>query len=289
MPNYYNAKAVGLSFNGVYHPFATTVSIDADYPYTHPNYLNGIQYQIFLVTNRPFTWTVTPQTLTKNLYELSFLNCKQTVDYIKLLLNDNYTLVDVPLSQQNCATVGSPRNVEYFFSPDPSDPYPDYFSGGAFYTTITNSLYGCKFIIPNADVTQCTISQIFIDGVKHVINLPFTAQISQIEFALNSIGKGNYTVTRFMGDMDTSPYFQVNKVNRDNHVPNAMSLLWTGNTAYTNANGNVEIARAFEVLDVLTGEVVNTPIYQTADDNCLTEDEYQSMIVKAKAICPDCC
>ena len=38
MPNLYLATAQGLILNGVYTPFATPVSIDANYPYTQPLY-----------------------------------------------------------------------------------------------------------------------------------------------------------------------------------------------------------------------------------------------------------
>ena len=97
MPNLYLATAQGLIINGVYTPFATPVSIDADYPYTHPNYLNGIQYQIFLIINIGFTYTVTNLTPTQKQYSLSVVASIENIDALRVLLNDNETLYDIPI------------------------------------------------------------------------------------------------------------------------------------------------------------------------------------------------
>ena len=108
MPNLYLATAQGLIINGVYTPFATPVSIDADYPYTHPNYLNGIQYQIFLIINIGFTYTVTNLTPTQKQYSLSVVASIENIDALRVLLNDNETLYDIPINQITCASEGSP-------------------------------------------------------------------------------------------------------------------------------------------------------------------------------------
>jgi hypothetical protein len=285
MPNFFNANVVGISVNGFYTSFPSPVSINANYPYGDPNYTSGIQYQIANVVSIPFTWNITQLSPTVNQYSLNFPHSKKTIDFIRLLLNDNYTLVDYALTVTNCATPLNPIDIEYLFSTDYGDV--DYFNNGTFNNYFENSLYGCKFI--NQNLASSIIKQIMIDGVKNDINLAFSAPINQIEFAINSLNKGTYTITRGFGDADSAPFLQVNKVNRDNHFPQAMSVAWIGDTSYTNANGETELVRAFEVLDLLIGEIVDTPIYQTEDDNCLSEKEYNELIIKAKAICPDCC
>ena len=127
MPNLYLATAQGLIINGVYTPFATPVSIDADYPYTHPNYLNGIQYQIFLIINIGFTYTVTNLTPTQKQYSLSVVASIENIDALRVLLNDNETLYDIPINQITCASEGSP--IYKTVKPLPYTGYNDIIQG----------------------------------------------------------------------------------------------------------------------------------------------------------------
>ena len=166
MPNLYLATAQGLILNGVYTPFATPVSIDANYPYTHPNYLNGIQYQIYLLIDTGLTYTVTNLTPTQKEYKLSGIATDYNISALRVLLNDNETLYDIPINQITCASEGSPiyKTVKAL----PYTGYNDIIQGGVFNTYLPNAKYGCQF---KSFTSLALVKAIMIDGTEYPINL----------------------------------------------------------------------------------------------------------------------
>jgi hypothetical protein len=284
MPNLYLATAQGLIRNGVYTPFATPVSIDANYPYTHPNYLNGIQYQIYLLIGTGLTYTVTNLTPTQKEYKLSVIASSYNISALRVLLNDNDTTYDIPVNQITCASEGSPIIKIVRMMPAPG--YNDVVQGGVFNTYLPNAKYGCKFTdIVKSTVVDTIVKEIMIDGTKYPINL-LPQDTQQIEVVINGLGKGVYQVSYSEPPDTPTVELTVIKTSRDLYHPQAISIV----TPKGDYNvGEQEKVRAFEILDAIIDEQFHQPVLWTDDDNCITEEERDALIKKALTMCPNCC
>ena len=284
MPNLYLATAQGLIRNGVYTPFATPVSIDANYPYTHPNYLNGIQYQIYLLIGIGLTYTVTNLTPTQKEYKLSVIASNYNISALRVLLNDNDTTYDIPISQLVCSTEGSPIDKTVRMMPAPG--YNDVVQGGVFNTYLPNAKYGCQF---KSFTSLALVKAIMIDGTEYPINL-LPQDTQQIEVVINGLGKGVYQVAYSEPPDTPTTEFTVTKISRDLYHPQALSIIYP--TVIDNALGTYgeqENVRAFELLDAIIDEQFHQPVLWTDDDNCITEEERDALIKKALTMCPNCC
>ena len=284
MPNLYNATAVGMVKNGVYTPFATPVSIDADYPYTHPNYLNGIQYQIYLLISTGLTYTVTNLTPTQKEYKLSVIATNNNISALRVLLNDNETLYDIPINQITCASEGSP--IYKTVKPLPYTGYNDIIQGGVFNTYLPNAKYGCQF---KSFTSLALVKAIMIDGTEYPINLS-PQDTQQIEVVINGLGKGVYQVAYSEPPDAPTVELTVIKTSRDLYHPQALSIIYP--TVIDNilgTNGEQENVRAFEILDAIIDEQFHQPVLWTDDDNCITEEERDALIKRALTLCPNCC
>ena len=284
MPNLYLATAQGLIRNGVYTPFATPVSIDANYPYTHPNYLNGIQYQIYLLIGIGLTYTVTNLTPTQKEYKLSVIASNYNISALRVLLNDNDTTYDIPVNQITCASEGSPIIKIVRMMPAPG--YNDVVQGGVFNTYLPNAKYGCQF---KSFTSLALVKAIMIDGTEYPINL-LPQDTQQIEVVINGLGKGVYQVAYSEPPDTPTTEFTVTKISRDLYHPQALSIIYP--TVIDNALGTYgeqENVRAFELLDAIIDEQFHQPVLWTDDDNCITEEERDALIKKALTMCPNCC
>lgn len=284
MPNLYLATAQGLIRNGVYTPFATPVSIDANYPYTHPNYLNGIQYQIYLLIGIGLTYTVTNLTPTQKEYKLSVIASSYNISALRVLLNDNDTTYDIPVNQITCASEGSPIIKIVRMMPAPG--YNDVVQGGVFNTYLPNAKYGCQF---KSFTSLALVKAIMIDGTEYPINL-LPQDTQQIEVVINGLGKGVYQVAYSEPPDTPTTEFTVTKISRDLYHPQALSIIYP--TVIDNALGTYgeqENVRAFELLDAIIDEQFHQPVLWTDDDNCITEEERDALIKKALTMCPNCC
>ncbi len=156
---------------------------------------------------------------------------------------------------------------------------------GVYNGYLANASYGARFLdLPASNVTtgQTLCRQVQIDGVKYDVNLPIenTAQIASL---LSGLGLGTYTcVNQTTSDPNN---FDIYKTSRDQVYPQAVSISYINEIT----GQEVEIVRAFELLDSVVDVVETEPIYQLATDNCITQDEYDGLLLQAQNVCPDCC
>lgn len=268
MDNYYLAKFLGFTINGVFEPAAVPALLDNVFPFGgEDDYSIGIYQAISDSMGSSFyEYTITQLPGTAKKYTFKALHYGDTINSMRLLLNDNTTVVNVPLNASNCAGSVNPTDTVIFSGKIYNE---EDFLNGVHNTNVPNSKYGCKFSGIPADAI---FEKIKIDGDPYDIKLVVT-NTAGIAGKLNLIGKGNYTVTY------TGGAFTVLKNVADDYCPEAMELFWT------ESNQEINKARMFELLATNTADIEVTDIIQTAETQCIVEDESEHIISTIFSYC----
>lgn len=283
MPNFYLAKVTGVVINGTFTPIASgPVPIDDAFPYPDAQYPSGLNFKLSFIAGQG-QWIITQISPTEKSYQWISTANDIDLEYIRFLLNDNQTTYDLPVVASNAAGPGN--TVTKVYEVGVAAGSQQTMEHGQYNTFLDNAKYGARFSgLPASTAEFPTIcKQIQIDGIKYDVNLPIE-NTGQIQTFLNGLGRGTYRVENTYQPFQIT--FDIYKDSRDGFYPQAVSIVYPD---VEDTQQEVELVRAFELLDLVIDTITTVPILQREEDNCFGPEVKDTAMLNAKNVCPDCC